>query len=42
MVTVSTGSPPVYVGKKEGQTLFDIEKMKGSFSEPGIGCLTLS
>jgi ATP-dependent Clp protease ATP-binding subunit ClpA len=31
-----TGSPPGYVGSKEGQTLFDIEKIKGSFSEPGI------
>ena len=31
-----TGSPPGYVGSKEGQTLFDIEKIKGTFSEPGI------
>ncbi|SIS41735.1 AAA family ATPase [Neptunomonas antarctica] len=31
-----TGSPPGYVGSKEGQTLFDIDKIKGSFSEPGI------
>lgn len=31
-----TGSPPGYVGSKEGQTLFDIEKIKGSFSQPGI------
>jgi len=31
-----TGSPPGYVGSKEGQTLFDIERIKGSFSEPGI------
>lgn len=31
-----TGSPPGYVGSKEGQTLFDVEKIKGSFSEPGI------
>ncbi len=31
-----TGSPPGYVGSKEGQTLFDVEKIKGSFSKPGI------
>jgi ATP-dependent Clp protease ATP-binding subunit ClpA len=31
-----TGSPPGYVGSKEGQTLFDTEAIKGSFSEPGI------
>lgn len=31
-----TGSPPGYVGSKEGQTLFNIEHIKGSFSEPGI------
>ena len=31
-----TGSPPGYVGSKEGQTLFNIEYIKGSFSEPGI------
>lgn len=31
-----TGSPPGYVGSKEGQTLFDVEKIKGTFSEPGI------
>jgi ATP-dependent Clp protease ATP-binding subunit ClpA len=31
-----TGSPPGYVGSKEGQTLFDLEKIKGRFSEPGI------
>lgn len=31
-----TGSPPGYVGSKEGQTLFNSESIKGSFSEPGI------
>ncbi len=31
-----TGSPPGYVGSKEGQTLFDLEKIKGSFSKPGM------
>lgn len=31
-----TGSPPGYVGSKEGQTLFNAETIKGSFSEPGI------
>jgi ATP-dependent Clp protease ATP-binding subunit ClpA len=31
-----TGSPPGYVGSKEGQTLFNVENIKGSFSEPGI------
>jgi ATP-dependent Clp protease ATP-binding subunit ClpA len=31
-----TGSPPGYIGSKEGQTLFDVEKIKGSFSKPGI------
>lgn len=31
-----TGSPPGYVGSKEGQTLFDVDKIKGTFSEPGI------
>jgi ATP-dependent Clp protease ATP-binding subunit ClpA len=31
-----TGSPPGYVGSKEGQTLFDVEKINGSFSQPGI------
>lgn len=31
-----TGSPPGYVGSKEGQTLFDEEKIKGSYSRPGI------
>ncbi|HWV15592.1 MAG TPA: AAA family ATPase [Cellvibrio sp.] len=31
-----TGSPPGYVGSKEGQTLFNNDHIKGSFSEPGI------
>ncbi|WP_188151858.1 AAA family ATPase [Teredinibacter waterburyi] len=31
-----TGSPPGYVGSKEGTTLFDEEAIKGSFSIPGI------
>ena len=31
-----TGAPPGYVGSKEGHTLFDIEAIQGSFSEPGI------
>jgi ATP-dependent Clp protease ATP-binding subunit ClpA len=31
-----TGSPPGYVGSKEGQTLFNGDLIKGSFSEPGI------
>lgn len=31
-----TGSPPGYVGSKEGQTLFDVEKIQGSFREPGV------
>ena len=31
-----TGSPPGYVGSKEGQTLFNVDSIKGSFSEPGI------
>lgn len=31
-----TGSPPGYVGSKESQSLFDNEKIKGRFSEPGI------
>jgi ATP-dependent Clp protease ATP-binding subunit ClpA len=31
-----TGSPPGYVSSKEGQTLFNSEYIKGSFSEPGI------
>lgn len=31
-----TGAPPGYVGSKEGNTLFDEELIKGSFSKPGI------
>jgi ATP-dependent Clp protease ATP-binding subunit ClpA len=31
-----TGSPPGYVGSKEGQTLFNIDAIKGSYSAPGI------
>lgn len=31
-----TGAPPGYVGSKEGNTLFDEEKITGSFSKPGI------
>lgn len=31
-----TGAPPGYVGSKEGHTLFDIEAIQGSFSQPGI------
>lgn len=31
-----TGAPPGYVGSKEGQTLFDPDKIKGSFSRPGV------
>ncbi|OUY08641.1 AAA family ATPase [Acinetobacter populi] len=31
-----TGAPPGYVGSKEGNTLFDIEAIQGSFSKPGI------
>lgn len=31
-----TGAPPGYVGSKEGQTLFDEDAIKGSFSKPGI------
>jgi ATP-dependent Clp protease ATP-binding subunit ClpA len=31
-----TGSPPGYVGSKEGQTLFNEDLIKGNFSEPGI------
>ena len=30
------GAPPGYVGSKENNTLFDAEKIKGSFSAPGI------
>lgn len=31
-----TGAPPGYVGSKEGQTLFDVDAITGSFSKPGI------
>lgn len=31
-----TGAPPGYVGSKEGQTLFDVDAIHGSFSKPGI------
>ena len=31
-----TGAPPGYVGSKEGNTLFNIEAIQGSFSKPGI------
>ena len=31
-----TGAPPGYVGSKEGNTLFDVEAIQGSFSKPGI------
>lgn len=31
-----TGAPPGYVGSKEGHTVFSEEKIKGSFSKPGI------
>jgi ATP-dependent Clp protease ATP-binding subunit ClpA len=31
-----TGAPPGYVGSKEGNTLFDEDKIAGSFSKPGI------
>ncbi|WP_304638996.1 AAA family ATPase [Pseudomonas sp.] len=31
-----TGAPPGYVGSKEGHTLFDADKIRGSFSKPGI------
>jgi len=31
-----TGAPPGYVGSREGSTLFDEEKVAGSFSKPGI------
>lgn len=31
-----TGAPPGYVGSKEGQTLFDPDKIKGSFARPGV------
>ncbi|MFJ8268579.1 AAA family ATPase [Peribacillus asahii] len=31
-----TGAPPGYVGSKEGTTVFNEEKIAGSFSKPGI------
>ena len=31
-----TGAPPGYVGSKENHTLFDFEKIEGSYSKPGI------
>ncbi|MDX1799926.1 MAG: AAA family ATPase [Marinobacter sp.] len=31
-----TGAPPGYVGSKEGYSLFDIDKVQGTFSKPGI------
>ena len=31
-----TGAPPGYVGSKEGHSLFDLDKVQGSFSKPGI------
>lgn len=31
-----TGAPPGYVGSKEGQTLFNVEAIQGSYSKPGI------
>lgn len=31
-----TGAPPGYVGSKEGHTLFDADKIQGSYSKPGI------
>ncbi|MGF9715286.1 AAA family ATPase [Paenibacillus naphthalenovorans] len=31
-----TGSPPGYVGSKEGSTILDKEKIEGTFSRPGI------
>lgn len=31
-----TGAPPGYVGSKEGQTLFNVEAIQGSFSKPGL------
>ncbi len=30
------GSPPGYVGSRENYTLFDVDKIKGTFSAPGI------
>ncbi|MGH1438501.1 MAG: AAA family ATPase [Cellvibrionaceae bacterium] len=31
-----TGAPPGYVGSKEENTLFDIDKIQGSYSRPGV------
>lgn len=31
-----TGAPPGYVGSREGSTVFDKEKIEGSYSRPGI------
>ncbi|KAA1174086.1 ATP-dependent Clp protease ATP-binding subunit [Marinobacter salinexigens] len=31
-----TGAPPGYVGSKEGHSLFDLDKVQGSFGKPGI------
>ena len=31
-----TGAPPGYVGSKENHTLFDSDKIQGSYSKPGI------
>ena len=31
-----TGAPPGYIGSKDGSTLFDEEKLNGSFSKPGM------
>lgn len=31
-----TGAPPGYIGSKEGATLFQEEKISGTFSKPGI------
>ncbi|GIM46349.1 ATP-dependent protease ATP-binding subunit-like protein AmiB [Collibacillus ludicampi] len=31
-----TGAPPGYVGSREGSTIFDKEKIEGSYSRPGI------
>jgi len=31
-----TGAPPGYVGSREGSTILDEDKIKGSFSRPGI------
>ena len=31
-----TGAPPGYVGSKEGYTLFDGDKIEGTYSRPGM------